>query len=176
MRVIASFFSLTTLLAVAYPSQAQSWIPTDLHSGVVLIERFRYQDPGMTLVDVDESYEDQKDEFIEITNDQLEPYNQRLDSLFRTCNVKNQMVDLGKVDEQFPDVRLFRYMLKRDVFFGKKKALDPKTQKVTDQSYFAYRYYFYDRITKKSFPYYYYSGSQWDQLKRIVFWLNQLKR
>lgn len=172
-----SFLFLFGMLSVASINVciAQKWIPQDLRTSVMLIERFKYQDPNATLVDVDEMYEDQKDAFIANTNDKLEPYNLRLDSIYRNCNADYKLVDLGKTDELYPDVMMYRYILRREAFFGMKKVLNPVTQKTEDQSYCAYRYYFYDRFLKKSYPYYYYSGNQWDQLKRIVYWVNKIK-
>ena len=173
-----TFFLLLSCCLLAVPAtlcQAQKWIPQDLRTSVMLVERFKYQDPNATLADVDDMYEDQKDEFIENTNNHLEPYNQRLDSLYKSCNAEHKLVDLGKVDELYPDVMMYRYLLRREAFFGTKKVLNLTTKKTEDQSYCAYRYYFYDRFLKRSYPYYYYSGNQWDQVKRIVFWVNKTK-
>jgi hypothetical protein len=175
-RITVLFFIFLGFITANSPlSMAQKWIPQDLRLSVMLVERFKYQDPNATLADVDDQYEDQKDDFIERTNDNLEPYNVRLDSIYKACQVEYKLVDLGKVDELYPDPVTYRYLLRREAFFGMKKVLNPTTQKNEDQSYCAYRYYFYDRFLKKTYPYYYYSGNQWDQLKRIVFWLNKTK-
>ncbi len=173
-NVLSFLIAVICATSLTVRTQAQSWIPEDLTTSIVLIERFKYQDPNMTLSDIDEMYEDQRDEFIENTNENLERFNVRLDSIFRTCKIKVAPTDLGKMDEQFSNIAAYRYVLRRDVFFGKKKVLN-SAQKPEDQSYIAYRYYFYDRVLKKTYPYYYFSGTQWAQLQRIVFWLNQYK-
>lgn len=174
-KTIALLLFVACFIATNQCTIAQKWIPQDLRASVMLVERFKYQDPNAILTDVDDMYEDQKDDFIERTNDNLDPYNVRLDSIYRSCNAEYKLVDLGKVDELYPDVMMYRYLLRREAFFGMKKVLNPTTKKNEDQSYCAYRYYFYDRFLKKSLPYYCYSGNQWDQLKRIVFWINKSK-
>lgn len=75
----------------------------------------------------------QKDEFIENTNNHLEPYNQRLDSLYKSCNAEHKLVDLGKVNELYPNVMMYRYLLRRKAFFGTKKVLNLTTKKTEDR-------------------------------------------
>jgi len=163
--VLCSFCCINT-------ANAQIWIPDDIAQSTVLIERFRFQYPDDVLEDLDE-YEDEKEEFIEATNDNLEKYNNRLDELFKGYRHNYKTVPISKIKELYPDKKQYRYVLKREVFFGKKKALNPTTKKVENKSYFAYRYFFYDRVTRKEYMPYYFSGTQWDQVERIVFWLNK---
>ncbi len=159
----------TTSLAFAQ----KKWLPDDVQTTTLLVERFKYQDPNNTLEDVDEFFEDDRDDFIEETNDNLEAYNEKLEPIFKKYKHSFELVPVGKIDELYPDKNEHRYILRREAFFGNKRSLNLKTKEVEDESYFAYRYYFYDRKTKESYPYYYFSGDQWQQLKRIVYWLNK---
>ncbi len=81
----------------------------------------------------------------------------------------------SKIKEEFPDRNTHRYILRREAFFGNKNVYNVETKKSENQSYFAYRYYFYDRVTRETYPSYYFSGDKWAQLKRLTFWLNQAK-
>lgn len=151
---------------------AQQWIPDDIHSTTILVERYKYQDPNRTLLDVEDEYEDQKDDFIAKTNNNLENYNEILDSIFKKYTFDYKLAVFGKINEEYPDKTTHRYILRRDVFFGNKRVLNTTNNKIEDQSYIAYRYYFYDRKTRKSFSPYYFSGDQWEQIERIIYWLN----
>ena len=151
---------------------AQQWIPDDITATNLLVERYKYQDPNMTLLDIEEEYEVQKDDFVSSTNDNLENYNDILDSMFTAYQHDYNLAVFGKIEEDYPDKNVHRYILRRDVFFGNKRVLNPESGKLEDDSYIAYRYYFYDRLTKESYPPYYFSGDQWAQIKRIIYWLN----
>ncbi|HMS50739.1 MAG TPA: hypothetical protein PKD56_00305, partial [Chitinophagales bacterium] len=72
-----------------------------------------------------------------------------------------------------PDVQQYRYILRREPFFGNKKVLNAASNTVEDVSYFAYRYYFHDRQTKTDYTPYYFSGDLWLQMQRLVFWMNK---
>ncbi len=154
---------------------AQRWIPDGINGSKVLVERFKYQDPEAVLYDIDDMYEDQRDEFIEQTNSEMDSYNVKLDELLKALKVEHASVPIGQVDEKYPDKSDYRYLLRREPFFGRKTIYDSATKATKDESYFAYRYYFVDRKTKEEYPPYYFSGDQWTQIKRIVFWLNQAK-
>ncbi len=157
-------------------TMAQKWIPEDIHSTTVLVERYKYMDPDLTLEDVDDEYEDKKETFISKANTELADRNTKLDELFKAYKHPYVTAIPGKIDKEYPDKDTHRFILKRDVFFGKKEGLNTTSNKVEDQSYFAYRYYFYDRKTKQSFTPYYFSGDQWQQVRRVIFWLNQEQR
>lgn len=154
---------------------AQKWIPSDIKQTTLLVERYKYQEPQRTLTDVDEEYEEAKDNHINSINNQLEKYNAKLDSIFKTCSISYVTAVPGKIDEEYSDTKKYRYILKRELFFGNKKIINPVTKSIEDKSYFAYRYFFYDRVLKQNYPFYYFSGDQWTQLKRIIYWLNQVK-
>lgn len=174
-----TFLLLTLILFIASTtiprSMAQSWIPQGIHRTTVLVERYKFQDPNNTLADIDEDYEDAKKAHIEAINKNLDRYNNSLDSTFRAYKSPYKLAVLGKIDEEYPDKNAYRYILRRELFFGNKKILNPATQRVEDKSYFAYKYYFYDRLLRKNLDYYYFSGDQWSQVRRIIFWLNNAK-
>jgi len=153
-------------------AQAQKWIPSELKNTTLLVERYRYQDPDEILEDVDDMYEDEKEAFIETTNNNTEQLNKKLVETFKAYKKPHKTVPLGKINELYPDKKTYRFVLKREPFFGKKKALNTQTKKTEDESYFAYRYFFYDRLTRKEYMSYYFSGSQWEQVDRMIFWLN----
>lgn len=167
-------FSLLLLLCIVQQAaiSQSSWIPSNLRTTTVLVEQFKYYDPNNTLNGVDEDYEDLKDEFLENTNGQLEDYNQKLTNIFKNYKYSYELTMLGKIDELYGDKTKYRYVLRREPYFGRKKIIEVATQNKQDLSYCGYKYYFYDRVTKQSYPAYYYSGDQWTQLQRIVFWLN----
>jgi len=165
--------TLCLIVATSFAFAQKKWIPTDVHQTTILVERFKYQDPSNTLDEIDEFFEDDRDDFIEETNDNLEAYNEKLSPLFKKYKFPYELVPVGKIDELYPDKRQHRYILRREAFFGNKRTLNLATKNVEDESYFAYRYYFHDRQTKESYPYYYFSADQWGQVKRIVHWLNK---
>lgn len=169
------FLMLLICLSTFAVIAQNSWIPKDLRTTTVLIEEFKYYNPNSTLTGVDEDYEDMKDTFLENTNEKLEEYNQKLAVVFKNYKYSYELAILGKLDELFADKQKYRYLLKREPYFGRKKVINEATQNKQDQSYCGYKYYFYDRVTNQSYPAYYYSGDQWTQLQRIVFWLNNSK-
>lgn len=152
---------------------AQKWIPKDVHNYTILVERFNYQDPLAYYDFVDEMYELEQEEFLEEANERLENDNDKLDAIFQAYKHKYLTVSPSKINEY--DKNEYRYVLRRELFYGNKKVINTNTSTTEDQSYFAYRYYFYDRQTGENYPAYYYSGDQYNQLKRIVFWLNRAK-
>ncbi len=165
--------TLCLLVATSFAFAQKRWIPNDVHTTTILVERFKYQDPNNTLEDIDEFFEDDRDDFIEETNDNLESYNVKLAPLFKDYKYPYELVPVGKIEELYPDKNKYRYILRREAFFGNKRTLNLQTKSVEDESYFAYRYYFHDRVTRESYPYYSFSGDQWRQVKRIVYWLNR---
>lgn len=171
------FFVLCVVCLFALSVAAQnSWIPKGANATTILVEHFKYCDPNSTLYGVDEDYEDMRDEFLEKTNESLENYNQQLGELFKNYKYSYELVMLGKVEEMFPDKQKYRYMLRREPYFGKKKVVtNSSIQSKEDQSYCGYRYYFYDRLENKKLAAYYFSGDQWVQIQRIIFWLNNAK-
>lgn len=174
MRINTMKFPITLALVIlALSSSAQRWIPKSITQTTILVEQFKYQDPNRTLESIDDNYEDARDSFIETTNANLENYNTKFSELFKDYKGKYILAIPNKIDEQYPDKNTYRYILRREPFFGNKKVYNSSLNKTDDQSYFAYRYYFYDRVTKQQYEPYYFSGDQWLQVRRIVFWLNQ---
>ncbi|OWY20194.1 hypothetical protein C7N43_22220 [Sphingobacteriales bacterium UPWRP_1] len=171
-------FILSVLTGVIVASnlllaQQPQWIPEGVKNTTLLVERFKYQDPDMAYSNIDEMYEDDKIDFLTEANDHLEVDNQKLEEVFKQYKGKYVTITPVKLDEAYPDLNLYRFVLKRDLFYGRKKVLNPATSNVEDKSYFAYRYYFFDRVSKKNYPAYYFSGDTWTQLKRVVYWLNR---
>jgi hypothetical protein len=169
ISLLIGFFIATNLLIAQQPQ----WIPAGIKNTTVLVERFRYQDPEMAYSNIDEMYEDERIEFLEEANNRLEQDNQKLEEVFKSYNGNLITIPAVKIDEVYPDMNIYRFVLKRDLFYGSKKTINPTTNNVEDKSYFAYRYYFYDRVSKTNYPAYYFSGDAWTQLKRLVFWLNK---
>lgn len=154
-------------------AQQPEWIPVGVKNTTLLIERFKYQDPDMAYSNIDEMYEDDKIDFLEEANQRLEQDNQKLEDVFKLYKGNYKTITPVKLDEVYPDISLYRFVMKRDLFYGRKKVMNPATNNVEDKSYFAYRYYFFDRVSKKNYPAYYFSGDTWSQLKRVVYWLNK---
>jgi len=165
--------TLCLIVTTSLTFAQKKWMPNDVQTTTLLVERFKYQDPNNTIEDIDDFFEDDRDDFIEETNDNLEAYNTQLEPIFKKYKHSYELTPVGKIDELYPNKSTHRYILRREAFFGNKRTLNLKTKKVEDDSYFAYRYYFYDRKTKESYPYYYFSGDQWEQIKRIIYWLNK---
>jgi hypothetical protein len=174
MKQLLFLIALTCFSAITVRAQ-NSWIPKDVRTSTLLIEEFKYYDPNNTLTGVDEDYEDMKDDFLENTNAKLEEYNQKLGSILKNYKYSYELAMLSKLDERFADKQKYRYLLRREPYFGRKKVTNEGTQSKQDLSYCGYKYYFYDRVNNQSYPAYYYSGDQWTQLQRIVFWLNNNK-
>jgi len=168
---LKSVIALLTLCFYVSVS-AQTWIPEDIKSTTILIERFNYQDPEETFDEVDERYEDDKIAFISAENGHMDKDNLKLDALFKQCTLQYFTVSPSKVRSEYPDKEEFRYILRREVFLGKKKVFNASTKKIEDQTYFGYKYYFYDRKSREYYPSYYFSGDKWTQLERVIFWLN----
>jgi len=171
ISALIGFFVASNLLVAQQPQ----WIPPGVKSTTILVERFRYQDPDMAYSNIDEMYEDDKIDFLTEANSRLETDNQKLEEVFKGYKGSFITIPAVKIEEVYPDLNTHRYILKRDLRGGSKKALNPTSGNVEDKSYFAYRYYFYDRVTKKNYPAYYFSGDTWTQLRRLVYWLNQVK-
>ncbi|MBK6610493.1 MAG: hypothetical protein IPI59_01595 [Sphingobacteriales bacterium] len=168
-----SIFFIAPLLFLTQLLSAQSWIPKDLQTTTLIIEQFKYYDPQYTLDDVDEEYEARKIEFLNTTNLNLDNYNEKADAIFKTYHHKYAMSAPGEINKLYPDVQQYRYILRREPFFGNKKVLNAASNTVEDVSYFAYRYYFHDRQTKTDYTPYYFSGDLWLQMQRLVFWMNK---
>ncbi len=167
---------------------AQTWIPEDVKSTTILIERFKYQNPDDLELELDDKNEDACKVFVKNANDSLKQYNEKLATAFKDCKLKYELAVTGKIDEKYEDTEKYRYVLKRDLYYGQKKVLpekaqekseakkaeDKKTADLKSESFFAYRYYFYDREEDEDLPTYYFSGDQWSQVERLVFWLNNV--
>ena len=168
-----SILPIALFIFASLPAFAQKWIPESLGQTTILVERFKYHDPSYTLTDIDDFYEDDRDDFVENANAQLDALNQKLEKVFTAYKYPYELVSRGKLDEKYPDKTKHRFFLDREIFFGNKKAYNPNTKKVEDQSYFAYRYRFVDRLNGTEYPPYFFSGDQWSQVKRLIFWLNR---
>lgn len=168
--IIAWLISLPFITTTLF---GQSWIPDNIKESTILVNEFKYRDPYNTLDDVDEEYEDDKDGFLGKTNNNLRPYNDKLKNMFGAYRGKYVLVAPGKIKADYSDKSKYRYELRREPFLGIKKVYNEKTKEVEDKSYFAYRYYFFDRVAREKYSSYFFSGDQWSQIKRVIFWLNE---
>lgn len=170
--IISCLFVIFTITTTTTSILAQAWLPDDVGETTILVERFKYQNPDDLDLDIDDTYESQKETFVKEANDNLKKFNTKLEGIFASTRQAHKLAISGKIDKDFEDTDKYRYVLKREIFFGDKSVMDAKTEKEVDKSYFAYRYYFYDRAEEEDLASYYFSGDKWEQLDRIIFWLD----
>ena len=158
---------------------AQDWwtktkkesIPPDLTQTTLLVEKFKSQKlddaPPQAFLDKEDRSEHP---LIKKTNNEVEEYNEEMKAIFKNYKFKYELASKKRCEDSlkypYADVK---YILKHEVYLR-------KYQKNGVNDYFyTYVYYFYDRESKKSYPYIYlFDEKRLKSLEKLVGYLNSL--
>lgn len=171
--------TLIIVFSISFQLSAQDWwtktkkesVPTDLTSTILLVEKFktRKADDVPVQAFLDEKKTDDHP-LIKKTNDKLEEYNEQLRAIFKQYKFKYEVASAKRCEDslKYPYADA-KYILKHEVYLR-------RFQKNGVNDYFyTYLFYFYDRESKKSYPYIYlFDEKQLKSLEQLIGYLNTL--
>ena len=169
--------SLLVLSSIAL--SAQDWwtktreecVPKDLKSTKLLVEKFKTlkldDAPPQAFVDKDKMEEHP---LIKKTNDELEEYNTEMKEIFKNYAFDYYVASKKRCEDslKFPYSDA-KYVLKHEVYLRRFQ------RNGVNDYFYTYVYYFYDRESKKSYPYIYlFEEKRLKSLEKLVGYLNSL--
>lgn len=178
MRNLKTGLSVLLLLGFSQVRSQDWWsktkeesIPKDLTSTTLLVEKFKTKKlddaPVQAFLDKENTSEHP---LIKKTNESVEEYNEELKLIFKNYKFPYEIASESRCQDsvKFPFPQN-KYVLKHDVYLR-------RYQKNGVNDYFyTYVFYFYDRETKKSYPYIYlFDEKRLKSLESIVGYLNSL--
>ncbi len=175
MKTILTF----TLVLFSFSVFSQDWwtktkkeaIPSDLTASKLLVEKFKTlklnDAPPQAFADKENM---DQHPLIKKTNENLEKYNAELKEYFKNYKYEYAVASKKRCEDslKYP-FNEAKYVLKHEVYLRKFQK-----NGVTD-FYYTYVYYFYNRDTKKSYPYIYlFDEKRLKSLEKLVGYLNTL--
>jgi hypothetical protein len=170
---------LTVFLIFSISGFAQDWwtktkeqsIPKDLTTTTLLVEKFKTQKlndaPPQAFIDKEDQSEHP---LIKKTNENIEVYNEEMKAIFKNYKFNYVLASKKRCEDSlkysYADAK---YILKHEVYLR-------RFQKNGVNDYFyTYVFYFYERETKKSYPYVYlFEEKRLLSLEKLVGYLNSL--
>ena len=173
--------SFTLLLFLFSTAQvlAQDWwtktkqesIPKDLTSTTLLVEKFKTKKlddaPVQAFLDKENTSEHP---LIKKTNENLDVYNEELKVIFKNYKFPYELASEKRCEDsvKFPFAQN-KYVLKHDVYLRRYQK-----NGVSDY-YYTYVFYFFDRETKRNYPYIYlFEEKPLKSLELLIGYLNSL--
>ena len=175
MRIAALLF----LIQFSLTASAQDWwtktkkeaVLADLTSTKLLVEKFRTvklnDAPPQAFMDKDKVDEHP---LLKKTNENLEKYNLELKEIFKDYKFDYYIASEKRCEDslKFP-FNEAKYILKHEVYLRRYQ------KNGINDFYYTYVFYFYDRATKRSYPYIYlFEEDRLKSLEQLVGYLNTL--
>ena len=173
------FVAFIVSILISVSSFSQDWwtktkeqsIPPDLKNTKLLVEKFKTlkldDAPPQAFVDKDKLDEHP---LIKKTNENLDEYNAELKEIFKNYKFDYYVASKKRCEDSvkftFSDAK---YVLKHEVYLRRFQ------KNGVNDFYYTYIFYFYDRATKKSYPYIYlFEEKRLKSLEKLVGYLNTL--
>jgi len=167
------------LFQISFGVFAQDWwtktkqnsIPLDLTTTKLLVEKFKtiklHDAPPQAFLDKEKTDEHP---LIKKTNDNLEDYNSDLKDIFKNYKFEYLVASKKRCEDslKYP-FNEAKYVLKHQVYLRRFQKNGVKDY------YYTYLFYFYDRNTKRSYPYIYlFEKKRLKSVEKLVGYLNSL--
>jgi len=168
-----------TLILFSFSVLAQDWwtktkkeaIPNDLTTTKLLVEKFKTlklnDAPPQAFVDKENT---DVHPHIKKTNENLEKYNTELKEYFKNYKFEYAVASKKRCEDslKYPFSEA-KYVLKHEVYLRRFQ------KNGVNDFYYTYVFYFYDRSSKKSYPYIYlFDEKRLKSLEKLVGYLNSL--
>ena len=167
------------LFQISFGAFAQDWwtktkrnsIPSDLTTTKLLVEKFKTlklnDAPPQAFLDKEKTDEHPH---IKKTNDNLENYNSDLKDIFKNYKFEYLVASKKRCEDSLKySFNEAKYVLKHQVYLRRFQKNGVKDY------YYTYLFYFYDRNTKRSYPYIYlFEEKRLKSVEKLVGYLNSL--
>ena len=169
--VFAIFYSTGIFAQDWWTKTKKQSVPSDLTSTKLLVEKFKTLklDDAPIQAFIDKENTDEHP-LIKKTNDNLDKYNEELKAIFKNYKYEYAVASKKRCEDslKYPFDEA-RYVLKHQVYLRRYQKNGVKDY------YYTYVYYFYDRSTKRSWPYIYlFEEKRLKSLEKLVTYLNTL--
>ncbi len=170
---------IMSFVLISGTTNAQDWwtktkkeaIPEDLTASMLLIEKFKTRklDDAPAQAFMDQNKRDEHP-LIKKTNNQIDTYNEELREKCKKYSFPYKVVSRKKTEdtEKYP-LDQARYVLKHEVYLRRFQRAGNM------EHYYTYVYFFYDRKTRKEYPYIYlFEKKRLASLDKLIEYLNTL--